>query len=150
MLKLIETVWRTKFTFYFKAIKKLNFGRKYTGNRPIAPQLLSWGQNNSQIRDLHQILDRFNVFKTKSMTWPQKIFLDYSSAFFAIFDDFRVFWMETWTIPHFVRGSRKSGYFLCQLNGYLAMSTFRNRKYRTALVFSDLKNELCSLANKHQ
>nr|CAH0106922.1 unnamed protein product [Daphnia galeata] len=23
------------------AIRKLNFGRKYTGNRPIAPQLLS-------------------------------------------------------------------------------------------------------------
>jgi hypothetical protein len=62
MLKFIETVWRTKFTFYFLEIRKLYFGRKYTGNRPIAPQLLSWGQNNSQIRDLHQILDGFDVF----------------------------------------------------------------------------------------
>ena len=62
MLKLIETVWRTKFTFYFQAIRQLNFGRKYTGNRPIAPQLLSYDQNNSQIRDPHQISGRTDVF----------------------------------------------------------------------------------------
>ncbi len=41
MLKLVEIVWRTKFTFYFQAIRKLKIVRKYTGNRPIAPQLLS-------------------------------------------------------------------------------------------------------------
>ena len=62
MLKLIETVRRTKFTFYFKAIRKLNFGQKYTGNRPIAPQLLSCDQNNLQIRDPREISDRINVF----------------------------------------------------------------------------------------
>jgi hypothetical protein len=62
MLKLIETVWRTKFTFYFLAIRKLNFGRKYTGNRPIAPQLLSCYQNNFQIRDPRKISDRTDVF----------------------------------------------------------------------------------------
>jgi len=39
---------------------------------------------------------------------------------------------------------------LRQLNGYLAMGTFRNRKYGTALFFSNLNNELCSLTNKHQ
>ena len=161
MLKLIETEWRTKFTFYFLEITKLNFGRKYTGNRLIALQLLSWGQNNSQIRDLHQILDGFDVFKKKSMTWPKKISLSYTlvfreifklrpSSIFAIFDDFRVFLMETWTIPHFAWGSRKLNSFLFQLNSYLAISTFRNRKYRTALVISNLKNELCFLTNKHQ
>ena len=150
MIKLIETVWRTKFTFYFKAIRKLKIVRKYTGNRPIAPQLLSCDQNNSQIRDPRQISGRIDVFKTKSMTWPKKIFLGYSSAFFAIFDDFRVFWMETWTVPYFSRESRKSGSFLLHLNGYLAISTFRNRKYKTALVFLILKNELCFLTNKRQ
>ena len=62
MLKLIETAWRTKFTFYFQAIRQLNFGRKYTGNRPIAPQLLSCGENNLQIRDPHQISGRTDVF----------------------------------------------------------------------------------------
>ena len=62
MLKLIETVWRTKLTFYFKEIRKLNFGRKYTGNRLIAPQLLSCDENNSQIRDPHQISGRTDVF----------------------------------------------------------------------------------------
>jgi hypothetical protein len=62
MLKFIETVWRTKLTFYFLEIRKLNFGRKYTGNRPIAPQLLSYDQNNSQIRDPHQISGRTDVF----------------------------------------------------------------------------------------
>ena len=72
------------------------------------------------------------------------------TSIFAIFDDFQVFWMETWTLPHFSRGSRKSGSFLRQLNGYLAMSTFRNRKYRTVLFLSSLKNELCFLTNKHQ
>jgi hypothetical protein len=49
-------------------------------------------------------------------------------AIFAIFDDFRVFWMETWTLSHFARGSRKASSFLRKLNGYLAMGTFRNRK----------------------
>jgi hypothetical protein len=43
--------------------------------------------------------------------------------------------METWAIPHFTRESQKSGSFLRQLNGYLAMRIFRNRKYRTALFF---------------
>ena len=62
MLKLIETVRRTKFTFYFKAIRKLNFGRKYTGNRPIAPQLLSCDKKTLQIRDPHEVSDRTNVF----------------------------------------------------------------------------------------
>ncbi len=65
----------------------------------------------------------------------KKFFLGYSSTFFAIFDDFRVFWMETWTTPYNARGSRKSGSFLRQLNGYLAIGTFRNRKYRTVLFF---------------
>ncbi len=65
----------------------------------------------------------------------QKKFSWTSSAFFAIFDDFLVFSMETWTIPYNVKGSRKLGSFLRQLNGYLAVSTFRNRKYRTALFF---------------
>ena len=51
MLELMETVWRIKFTFYFQAIRQLNFGRKYTGNRPIAPQLLSGDKKNLQIRD---------------------------------------------------------------------------------------------------
>ena len=74
MLKFIETVWRTKFTFYFLEIRKLNFGRKYTGNRPIAPQLLICDQNNLQIRDPREISDRIDVFKTKSMTWPKKFF----------------------------------------------------------------------------
>ena len=46
-------------------------------------------------------------------------------------------------------GSRKSGYFWRHLNGYLAMRTFRNRKYKAALVFFNLKNDLC-LTNKHQ
>ena len=72
------------------------------------------------------------------------------TSIFAIFDDFQVFWMETWTLPHFSRGSRKSGSFLRQLNGYLAVSTFRNRKYRTALFFSNLKSELCFLTNEDQ
>ena len=58
----METFWRTKLTFYFWEIRKLNFGRKYTGNRPIAPQLLSWGQNNLQIRDPHQISGGTDVF----------------------------------------------------------------------------------------
>jgi hypothetical protein len=62
MLKLIETVRRTKFTFYFQAIRQLNFGRKYTGNRPIAPQLLSWDKKNLQIRDPHQISGGTDVF----------------------------------------------------------------------------------------
>jgi hypothetical protein len=44
----------------------------------------------------------------------------------------------------------KSGSFLRQLNGYLAMSTFRNRKYRTVLFLTNLKNELCFLTKKHQ
>jgi hypothetical protein len=48
----------------------------------------------------------------------------------------------------FLRGSRKSISFLHQLNGYLAISTFKNRKYKTALFFS--KNELCSITNKQQ
>jgi hypothetical protein len=74
-------------------------------------------------------------FKRNPWHGLKKISLNYSPAFFAIFDDFRVFWMKTWTIPYFARGSRKSGSFLCQLNGYLAMSTFRNRKYRTVLFF---------------
>jgi hypothetical protein len=39
---------------------------------------------------------------------------------------------------------------LLQLNSYLATRTFRNRKYRMVLVFSNLKNELCSLTDKHQ
>jgi hypothetical protein len=135
MLKLIETVWRTKFTFYFWVIRKLKIVRKYTGSRPIAPQLLSCDQNNSQIRDPRRISDRINVFKIKSMTWPKKNFSELYPSIFAIFDDFRVFWMDKWTLPHFSRGSRKSGSFLRQLNGYLAMSTFRNRKYRTVLFF---------------
>jgi hypothetical protein len=74
-------------------------------------------------------------------------------SIFAIFDDFRVFWMETTTqttLPHFSRGSRKSSSFLRQLNGYLARGTFRNRKYKTALFFSNLNNELCLLTNKNQ
>jgi hypothetical protein len=50
----------------------------------------------------------------------------------------------------FLRGSRKSISFLHQLNGYLAISTFKNRKYKTALFFSNLKNELCSITNKQQ
>ena len=62
MLKLVETVWKTKLTLYFQAIRQLNFDRKYTGNRPIAPQLLSYDQNNSQIRDPHQISGRTDVF----------------------------------------------------------------------------------------
>ncbi len=74
MLKLIETVWRTKFTFYFWVIRKLKIVRKYTGSRPIAPQLLSCDQNNSQIRDPRRISDMINVFKIKSMTWPKKNF----------------------------------------------------------------------------
>ena len=74
MLKLIETLWRTKFTFYFKAIRKLKIVRKYTGNRLMAPQLLSCDPNNSQIRDPRQISGRTGVFKTKSMTWPKKKF----------------------------------------------------------------------------
>jgi hypothetical protein len=43
------------------------------------------------------ILVKFQIdlFQTKSMTWAKKNFLDYSSAFFAIFDNFQVFWMET-------------------------------------------------------
>jgi hypothetical protein len=89
-------------------------------------------------------------FKRNPWHGTKKIFLDYSSAFFAIFDDFRVFWMETWTLPHFTRGSRKSGSFLRQLNGYLAMSKFRNRKYRTVLFFWNLKNELCFLTSEDQ
>ena len=74
-------------------------------------------------------------FKRNPWHGPKKISLGYSPAFFAIFIDFRVFWMETWTIPDFTRGSRKSGSFLRHLNGYLAMTTFRNRKYRTVLFF---------------
>ena len=77
---------------------QLKIVRKYTGNRLIAPQLLSCDQNNSQIRD-RQISGRIDVFKTKSMTWPKKISLN-TSSIFAIFDDFRVFWMETCTIPY--------------------------------------------------
>jgi hypothetical protein len=89
-------------------------------------------------------------FKRNPWHGQKKIFLDYNSAFFAIFDDFRVFWTETWTIPCIARGSRKSGSFLRQLNGYLAVSTFRNRKYRTVLFFSNLQNELCVLTNGYQ
>ncbi len=88
MLKLIETVRRTKFTFYFQAISKLNFGRKYTRNRPIAPQLLSCDQNNLQIRDPREISDKIDVFKMKSMTWPQKYF---SELQYVDFGDFRRF-----------------------------------------------------------
>ena len=33
----------------------------------------------------------------------------YSPPFFAIFDDFRVFGMDKWTLPHWARGPRKSG-----------------------------------------
>ena len=143
MLKLIETVWRTKFTFYFMVIPKL----KLSGNRPLAPQLLSCVQNNSQIRDPRQISGGIDVFKTKSMTWPKNFFFRPQIFFF---DDFRVFWMETWTIPYFTRRSRKSGSFLHKLNCYLAMSTFRNRKYRTARIFTNLKSEICFLTNKHQ
>ena len=88
LLKLIETVWKTKFTFYFWAIRKLQIVRKYTGNRPIAPQLVSCDQNNSQIRDPRQILDRIGVFKKKSMTWPPKKF---SELYIVDFFDFRRF-----------------------------------------------------------
>jgi hypothetical protein len=86
-------------------------------------------------------------FKRNPWHGPKKISLNYTSS---IFDDFQVFWMETWAITCITRGSRKSRSFLRQLYGYLTMSTFRNRKYRTALVYSNLNNELCSLANKHQ
>jgi hypothetical protein len=88
MLKLIETVWRTKFTFYFWVIRKLKIVRKYTGSRPIAPQLLSCDQNNSQIRDPRRISDRINVFKIKSMTWPKK---NFSELYVVDFCDFRRF-----------------------------------------------------------
>ena len=95
-------------------------------------------------------------FKRNPWHGPKKFFLGYSSTFFAIFDDFRVFWMETWTTPYNARGSRKSGSFLRQLNGYWTRSTLKNRKYKrkhtkdqTALSFENLKNELCSLSNKH-
>jgi hypothetical protein len=67
--------------------------------------------------------------KQNPLHGPKKISL--RTSIFAIFDDFLVFWMETWTLPHFSRGSRKSSFFY----GYLAMGTFRNRKYETTLVF---------------
>ena len=66
MLKLIETLWRTKLTFCFKEITEL----KFTGSTLIAPQLLSCEQNNSNIRDPRQILGGIVC----SMTWPQKFF----------------------------------------------------------------------------
>jgi hypothetical protein len=42
--------------------KKTQIVRKYTGSRPLAPQILNCDKNNSQIRDSHQILDGFDVF----------------------------------------------------------------------------------------
>ena len=90
-------------------------------------------------------------FKRNPWHDPKKISLNHKpSSIFAILDDFRVFWMERWTIPYFTRGSWKSGSFLRQLNGYLALSKFRNRKYRTVLFFSNLKNELCFLTSEDQ
>jgi hypothetical protein len=96
-------------------------------------------------------------FKQHPWHGPKKISLNYSTSIFAIFDDFRVFWMEKWTLPHFSRGLRKSDSFLRQINGYLAMSTFRNRKYRrkpamdkTGRVFANLNNELSFEINNHQ
>ena len=146
----METVWRIKFTFYFWAIRKLKIYRKQTGTRPIAPQLLSCDQNNLQIRDPREISDKIDVFKTKSMTWPNKKF---SELYIVDFCDFRRFsgiLDENMNYTLYYTRITKIRSFFASANGYLAMSTFRNRKYKTALIFSNLKNELCSLTNKHQ
>jgi hypothetical protein len=136
--------------FTFRQLENSNLPevhRKYTDSSSTIELWSKW----LQIYDPHQISGGTDVFQMKSITWPNKNFSELiSPSIFAIFDDFRVFWMETWTLPHFSRGSRKSSFFLHQLNVYLAMSTFRNRKYRTAQIFSHLKNELCFPTNKYQ
>jgi|688.fasta_scaffold156589_2 hypothetical protein len=67
---------------------------------------------------------------------------------------------ELYPILHEDHENRQSGYFLRQLNDYLAMSTFKNRnKLKTAKnilrikrisFFAGLTNKLCFLTNKHQ
>ena len=67
------------------------------------------------------------------------------SANYETFDDFLVFSMEIWTISHFARRWRKLGSFLRQHNGYLAISTFRNREYRTGPFLAFWKMSFFSL-----
>jgi hypothetical protein len=77
----------------------------------------------------------------------QKKFLWLARRFSTIFEYFG--WKrELYRIFHEDHENRVL--FLRQLNGYLAMGTFINRKYETPLVFSNLKNVLCFLTNKHQ
>jgi hypothetical protein len=112
MLKLIVTVWRTKLTFYFLEIRKLNFGRKYTGNTPIATQLLSWGKKNLQIRDPRQISDRTIVILNEIHDMAQKKFL--------------------WTIVDFCDFRRFSGI----LDGKVSYTTFFTRITKIVFFFA--------------
>ena len=145
MLKLIETVWRTKLTFYFQPIRKLKIVRKYTGSRPIAPQLLSCDQNNSQIRDPRQISGGTEVFQTKSMRWPKKFFPELVQRFLRFSTIFGYFlWkhelypilhkdhenrvlfcissMVTQLQPHLETGSKLKTRFVSNESGFLHMS----------------------------
>jgi hypothetical protein len=116
-----------KVHFLLLGNKKTQIYRKHTGSKLIAPQLLSCDQNNLQIRDPHQISVGPDVFQTKSMTW-KKNFSELHSRFLRFSTIFGYFGWKHELYRIFSRGSRKSGSFLRQLNGYLAIGTFRNRK----------------------
>ena len=151
MLKLIETVWRTKFTFYFQAIRKLNFGRKYTGFRLIAPQLLSCGENNLQIPDPHQISGGIMIFQTKSMTWSKKNFSDIQSIDFCDFRRFSGILNGNMNYTTFFTRITNIRFFFASAEWLLSYEHIQKPEVQNGTVFfPNLKHELRFLTNKHQ